>query len=67
MIYKLREQEYSYRRISRYLNEKCYKSTRGEQFTPSLVFEIIKKNKKRNQRHKNEYKVELTDFDLDIK
>ena len=65
-IYRLRNQENSWRRVSRHLNESGLKSSRGKQFTPNLVSQIIKKNHIRKERGKNNYKVELKDFYLEL-
>ena len=48
------------------LNESGLKSSRGKQFTPNLVSQIIKKNHIRKERGKNDYKVELKDFYLEL-
>ena len=66
IIYRLRNQKFSWRRISRYLNESGLKSSRGKQFTPNLVSQIIKKNQIRKKRGQNDYDVKLKDFILEI-
>ena len=67
IIYRLRNQEYSWRRISRYLNESGLKSSRGKQFTPNLVSQIIKKNQIRKKRGQNNYEVKLSNFYYEFK
>ncbi|MAI84509.1 MAG: hypothetical protein CMM91_06180 [Rickettsiales bacterium] len=67
IIYRLRNQEYSWRRISRYLNESGLKSSRGKQFTPNLVSQIIKKNQIRKKRGQNNYEVKLSNFYYELK
>ena len=67
ITYKLRNQEYSWRRISRYLNESGLKSSRGKQFTPNLVSQIIKKNQIRKKREQNNYEVKLSNFYYEFK
>lgn len=65
-IYKLREKGYGYRRISHYLNERDYKTTRGKLFKNNHVSEMIKKYEKRIERRRNSYEVELKGFYLEI-
>ena len=67
IIYRLRNQEYSWRIISRYLNESGLKSSRGKQFTPNLVSQIIKKNQIRKKRRQNNYEVKLSNFYYEFK
>ena len=66
IIYRLRNQGYSWIRVSQYLNESRLKSTRGKQFTPNLVSQIIKKNQIRKKRGQNDFEVQLSDFYLEI-
>ena len=67
IIYRLRNQEYSWRRVSLYLNESGLKSSRGKQFTPNLVSQIIKKNQIRIKRGQNDYDVKLSNFYFEFK
>ena len=65
-IYTLREQGYSYIRVSQYLNYSELKSTRGKRFTPSMISQIIKKNEIRLKRREIKYKIILYDFRLEL-
>ena len=60
-------EKYSWRRVSRYLNESGLKSSRGKQFTPNLVSQIIKKNQIRKKRGQNNYEVKLSNFYYEFK
>ncbi|MAT32598.1 MAG: hypothetical protein CMP42_01375 [Rickettsiales bacterium] len=67
IIHRLRNQGYSWKRVSQYLNESGLKSSRGKQFTPNLVSQIIKKNQIRRNRGQNNYEVELSNFYYEFK
>ena len=65
-IYQFRELGFSYRRISNFFNENKIRSTRGKSFSPSMIYQIIKKNNIRLKRREIKYKIILHDFRLEL-
>ena len=65
-IYQFRELGFSYRRISNFFNENKIRSTRGKTFSPSMIYQIIKKNNIRLKRREIKYKIILHDFRLEL-
>ena len=52
MIQSLREKSLGYRKISKLLNDKGVKTSKGNTWTNSKVFSVLKKYKEREERLK---------------
>ena len=63
-IYKLKSQGLGYRKISKKLNELGIKSVTGKTFYPSLVSNMWRTIKRREEKLNREVISEYTDFDI---
>ena len=65
-ISKLREKGMIFNKITDHLNKKKVLSTRGKKFRGAHVHSIIKRKRVKDERFKEKYPEERSDFYLDI-
>ena len=63
-IRRFREDDMTYRQISKWFNDEGYKTPRGKRFSGNHVFSIQKKKRIRDERIFREIKPELKNLDL---